>query len=160
MNSNSSVSIIELNRPLPIIKFSLENSIKSIYNYISENYDNFDWYLEVDHSSFVFISNLKRFLKKKNSSMSLRFDRNSKYSTCGLVILLSRGAFKHLARSMEVCKDIFYVNCCLNKLNIHGFKVYDILKRELFHEKNLQIEHRKHVCISKNKCLFRFYFSF
>jgi hypothetical protein len=160
MNSNSSASIIESIRPLPIIKYSLGNSLKSIYNYISEKYDNFDWYLEVDHSSFVFMSNLKRFLKKKNSSMCLRFDRNSKFSTCGLVILLSRAALKHLARSIDTCKDIFYVNCCLNKMNIHGYKVYDILNRELFHEKNLQIEHRKHVYISKTNANFVFTFLF
>ena len=78
--------------------------------------------------------------------MHLRFDRSSKVSSCGgLVILLSRAAFRHLAISTDACKDIYYVNCCLNKLNISGYKVFDMLKRELFHEKNVQLGHKKHV---------------
>lgn len=87
-------------------------TFKDLYN----RYNNFDWYLKADDDTFIFMANLRKFLRDKNSSAPVTYGYDFKiainygYHSGGAGYLLSREAMmrfgKKLNESFEKCSFI------------------------------------------------------
>jgi hypothetical protein len=66
----------------------------------------FDWYVKTDHDTFLFVDNLRHFLKSKDSSQpvsygySLRTKDNNEYHSGGAGYVLSLEAFRRLGSAL------------------------------------------------------------
>ena len=132
----------------------------STYKYVSKQYGNYDWYVKIDDDSFLFMDNLRKFLKNKNSSVPVNYGRNweslvkNGYESGGASFILSREALKRLSKALnknyKFCPntgveylDTYY---CLKKLQIDTVaNAVDSSNLELFFEKNYHDEHYRNV---------------
>ena len=110
-------------------------------------YNDYDWYLKADDDTFIFVDNLKTFLKTKNSSQPVTFgfdfrtivDRG--YHSGGAGYVLSNEALQRiglkLKENIEYCpnsgtEDVDIAKC-LRKLGVYPDKSIDEKGRERFH---------------------------
>jgi glycoprotein-N-acetylgalactosamine 3-beta-galactosyltransferase len=110
-------------------------------------YNDYDWYLKADDDTFIFVDNLKTFLKTKNSSHPVTYgfdfrtivDRG--YHSGGAGYVLSNEALQRiglkLTENVEYCpnsgtEDVDIAKC-LRKLGVYPEKSIDEKGRERFH---------------------------
>jgi len=120
--------------------------------YIHNN--EFDWYLKADDDTFVFMNNLRKFLKNKNSSVPIDFGYDLKifgknplkniwpqtYHSGGAGYVLSKEALNRIGSKLnenfEYCENTGSedadVGRCLRRLNVDSCKSIDKLGRERF----------------------------
>jgi glycoprotein-N-acetylgalactosamine 3-beta-galactosyltransferase len=85
----------------------LTDKMFGTYKYIYKKYSNYDWYLKADDDTFIFMDNLKKFLRSKNSSIPINFGRNwnilveSGYESGGAGYVLSREAMMRLGEALD-----------------------------------------------------------
>jgi hypothetical protein len=139
----------------------LTDKMFGTYKYIYKKYSNYDWYLKADDDTFIFMDNLKKFLRSKNSSIPINFGRNwniiveSGYESGGAGYVLSREAMMRLGEALDrnntFCSNTGVEDVdtasCLRKLNVSsGSKIYpntDQLfnaynfKRDIVNKKNI-----------------------
>ena len=164
---NSSRSIETFNT-LPVLqpagykveKYSkLTDKMFRTYKYIYKKYSDFDWYLKCDDDTFVFMDNLRQFLKTKNSSIPINFGRNwnisveGGYESGGAGYVLSKEAIMRLGdaldRNYTFCsntglEDIDTAHC-LRKLNVSSGSTIDDENKQRFHAFSIREESRRHV---------------
>lgn len=114
----------------------------------------FDWYLKADDDTFVFMNNLRTFLKNKNSSVPIDFGYDLKifgknplkniwpqtYHSGGAGYVLSKEALNRIGSKLnenyEYCENTGSedadVGRCLRRLNVDSCKSIDKLGRERF----------------------------
>jgi glycoprotein-N-acetylgalactosamine 3-beta-galactosyltransferase len=109
--------------------------------------DPFDWYLKADVDTFVFIDNLREFVKDKNALHPVTYGYNYKtvvpkgYQSGGAGYLISREAFVRLGSALNknysFCPNSGFedidVARCLRKLQVNPASSLDQLGRERFH---------------------------
>ncbi len=119
----------------------------------SKYINDYDWFLKCDDDSFIFVENMKIFLKDQNSSDPVTFGCNFKpyvtggYHSGGGGYVLSREALSRFGPKIVADKK-FCANSgiedidiakCLRKLDVKAGVSIDELKRERFHP--LSIDH-------------------
>lgn len=122
-------------------------SIKHIYNM----YPNYDWYLKADDDTFIFIDNLRKFLRDKNSSDAVTYGYDFKiivengYHSGGAGYLFSKEAFKRIGSKLNE-NFVFCPNSgiedvdvakCLRMLGVNPKPSIDDQGRERFHPLSL-----------------------
>ena len=110
-------------------------------------YNNYDWYLKADDDTFIFVDNLKSFLKTKNSSQPVTYGFDFKtivehgYHSGGAGYVLSNEAIKRIGAKLvsnySYCSNSNIedvdVASCLRKLEIYPEKSIDETGAERFH---------------------------
>ena len=110
-------------------------------------YNDYDWYLKADDDTFIFVDNLKSFLKTKNSSQPVTYGYDFKivveggYHSGGAGYVLSSTALKKLGSALafnySFCPNTGIedvdVASCLRKLDVFPDKSTDDAGRERFH---------------------------
>ena len=110
-------------------------------------YNDYDWYLKADDDTFIFVDNLKTFLKTKNSSQPVTFGFDFKiivekgYHSGGAGYVLSNEALQRigsrLSENYTFCSNSGLedvdVAKCLRKLDVYPDKSIDDKGRERFH---------------------------
>jgi hypothetical protein len=147
---------IEIQRPLPIIQpydlyndayGKLTDKVLSAFSHIAKYYGGYEWYLKADDDTFVFVDNLKFFLKTKNSSdlVSYGYDHHENgYQHGGAGYVFGKSALKLLAQTLQANKSFCPnhgiedrdVGQCLRKLNVKIASSKDHLERNRFHNMN------------------------
>ncbi len=133
------------------------------YKYIYKKYSDYDWYLKADDDTFIFMDNLRDFLKSKNSSIPINFGRNwnisveSGYESGGAGYVLSREAMMRLGEALD--KNYTYCSNtgvedvdtarCLRKLNVTSGRTIDEENKQRFHAFSIREESRRHVRVKK-----------
>ena len=116
-------------------------------------YNDYDWYLKADDDTFIFVDNLKTFLKTKNSSQPVTFGFDFKiivekgYHSGGAGYVLSNEALQRigsrLSENYTFCSNSGLedvdVAKCLNKLGSKQETSLDEDKRERFHPYDVKI---------------------
>ena len=110
-------------------------------------YNDYDWYLKADDDTFIFIDNLKSFLKTKNSTQPVTYGFDFKtivdhgYHSGGAGYVLSSEALKRIGPKLSP-GDSFCPNSgtedvdiakCLRKVGVYPDKSIDEKGRERFH---------------------------
>ena len=118
-------------------------SFQAIYS----KYNNYDWYLKADDDTFIFVDNLKKFLKTKNSTNPVTYGYDFKnlvergYHSGGAGYVLSNEALKRfhskLSENYKYCRssgaEDVQIAKCLRKLGVYPDKSIDDEGRERFH---------------------------
>ena len=116
--------------------------------HIYKHYNDYDYYLKADDDTYIFINNLRSFLKNKNSSNTpLTYGYNYKqfvdkgYHSGGAGYVLTNSALKKLGEKLSTdykfcpnsgTEDIDVAKCA-RMLNIYPARSTDDLGRERFH---------------------------
>jgi glycoprotein-N-acetylgalactosamine 3-beta-galactosyltransferase len=119
------------------------SAFKYIYNRNNATKTSYDWYFKADDDTFVFMDNLRDYLKDKNKSELVTYgydlkgpELNSKYHSGGAGYLMSSAAFDALSSKLTsqylFCpntgvEDIGMFIICLNRLFLF-LKLYLFLK--------------------------------
>ncbi len=125
----------------------LTTKIFLMYKDIYSRYSQYDWYFKADMDSYVFVDNLRSFLKTKNSSSPVTFGYDFKrlvahgYHSGGAGYVLSREALRRLGSELHKNKTFCNnhgtedvdVGRCLRKLGVYPNKSIDENGRERFH---------------------------
>ena len=64
-------------------KLLTDKVFRTIIHFLHESYKTFDWYLKADDDTFVFVNNLKSFLKTKNYTSPMTFGYDFKVMVDG-----------------------------------------------------------------------------
>jgi glycoprotein-N-acetylgalactosamine 3-beta-galactosyltransferase len=110
-------------------------------------YNDYDWYLKADDDTFIFVDNLRSFLKNKNSTAPVTYGYDFKiivergYHSGGAGYVLSNEALhrigSNLTANYTICKNSgtedVDVAKCLRNLNVYPDKSVDENGRERFH---------------------------
>ena len=110
-------------------------------------YNDYDWYLKADDDSFIFVDNLRSFLKTKNSSKPVTYGYDfgviieRGYHSGGAGYVLSNEAIKRigveLVSNFSFCEDSSTedvdVAGCLRKVKVYPEKSIDEEGAERFH---------------------------
>ena len=146
----------EFNNPVPILQPAhlvvdeykkLTDKVFRSFQAIYSKYNDYDWYLKADDDTFVFVDNLKTFLKTKNSTKPVTYGYDFKaivkhgYHSGGGGYVLSNEALKrlhlNLTKNYKFCKNTgaedAEVAICLQKLGVYPDKSIDDKGRERFH---------------------------
>ena len=156
-NSNTTLNTsIELTDPFPILQPANHNV--EVYKKLTDKvyktlrdvylrYNDYDWYLKADDDTFIFVDNLKSFLKTKNSSQPVTYGYDFKiiveggYHSGGAGYVLSNEALKRIGPKLSP-GDTFCPNKgiedvdvakCLRLLGVYPDKSIDEKGRERFH---------------------------
>ena len=143
-------NLFNLLKPKDFLKDTYGNLTSKIYAAFKDVYShnqNYDWFLKADDDTFIFIDNLRLFLKDKNQSESVTYGYNFKvlvkegYHSGGGGYLLSQESMSRLANKLiddlNFCpnsgiEDVDVAKC-LRKLDVHPGKSIDEKGRERFH---------------------------
>ena len=151
----------ELSNPYPILQpallvvdhyKNLTDKVFRAFQAIYLKYNDYDWYLKADDDTFVFVDNLKKFLKPKISTKPVTYGYDFRlfvkygYHSGGGGYVLSNEALKRLHSQLSVnytyCPNngIEDVNVgeCLRQLGVNPEKSIDDEGRERFHPLNLR----------------------
>jgi glycoprotein-N-acetylgalactosamine 3-beta-galactosyltransferase len=146
----------EYTEPFPILEPAYHDI--EIYDHLTDKvyktfrdvylrYNDFDWYLKADGNTFIFVDNLKEFLKDKNSTQPVTYGYDMKpivdqgYHSGGAGYVLSNEALRRIG-SQLVSNYNFCPNSgvedvdvakCLRKLSVYPEKSIDEMGRERFH---------------------------
>lgn len=130
---------------------SLTEKVFYAFKYVYEKYNNYDWYLKVDEDTFIFVNNLRNFLKTKNPNDPVTFGYDYKvyvdsgYHSGGAGYVLSKEALTRLGKKLNedfsFCpnsgsEDVDIAEC-LRMLNVYPEKSIDDFGRERFHPLDL-----------------------
>jgi glycoprotein-N-acetylgalactosamine 3-beta-galactosyltransferase len=125
----------------------LSEKVLYSFKYIYEKHHNYDWYLKVDDDTFIFVNNLRSFLKNKNPTRPVTYGYDFKvyvdfgYHSGGAGYVLSNKALSILGRKLNedfnFCSNTgsedIDVAVCLRTLNVYPDKSIDDSGRERFH---------------------------
>ena len=126
------------------------------FKYISQKYNDYDWYLKADDDSFVFVDNLRKFVSDKNPSSPVSYGYDFKvivqngYHSGGAGYLLSNEAVKRLGAKLtenyKFCKNSGVEDVdiarCLRRLGVYPNKSIDEFGRERFHPLNINAHYK------------------
>ena len=129
------------------------------YKYVYKKYPDYDWYLKADDDTFIFMDNLRKFLKNKNSSVPINFGRNwdilvkNGYESGGAGYVLSREAMMRIGKALDsnfnYCSNSGVEDVdtarCLRKLNVTSGSTLDAENKQRFHAFSIREESRRHV---------------
>ena len=150
----------EFNDPFPILQPAylevdqydkLTDKVYRSFQAIYSKYNDYDWYLKADDDTFVFVDNLKKFLKTKNSSKPVTYGYDFKtivdrgYHSGGGGYVLSKEALNRLQAKLyenyAFCRNTGVedtdVGTCLRLLGVYPDKSIDDEGRERFHTLSL-----------------------
>ena len=162
LDNNATTNISqEFNDPFPILQPAdheaevygkLTDKVYKTLKDVYLRYNDYDWYLKADDDTFIFVDNLKSFLKEKNSShpVTYGYDFNlfvdKGYHSGGAGYVLSHEALNRigsrLVSNYTACpntgvEDMDIANC-LRNLKVYPDKSIDESGRERFHPFSLQ----------------------
>ncbi len=146
----------EYTEPFPLLQPALHDI--EIYDKLTDKvyktfrdvylrYNDFDWYLKADDDTFIFVDNLKKFLKDKNSTQPVTYGFDFKvivdrgYHSGGAGYVLSNEALRRvgskLVEDYKFCpnsgvEDVDVAKC-LRKVSVYPGKSIDEMGRERFH---------------------------
>ena len=150
----------EFNDPFPILQPAylevdqydkLTDKVYRSFQAIYSKYNDYDWYLKADDDTFVFVDNLKKFLKTKNSSKPVTYGYDFKtivdrgYHSGGGGYVLSKEALSRLQAKLyenyTFCPNTGIedtdIGRCLRLLGVYPDKSIDDEGRERFHSLSL-----------------------
>jgi glycoprotein-N-acetylgalactosamine 3-beta-galactosyltransferase len=151
----------EFYNPVPILQpanfetdtyKNLTNKVYRAFQAIYSKYNDYDWYLKADDDTFVFVDNLKLFLKTKNASKPVTFGFDFKvivnrgYHSGGGGYVLSNEALNRLQSKLfenySYCPNTGVedvdVAKCLRNLGVYPDKSIDEEGRERFHSLSIE----------------------
>ena len=156
----------EVSKPFPILQPTnllkeayeeLTDKIYKTYMDVYSKYNDYDWYLKADDDTFVFIDNLRKFLKTRNLKYPATYGYNFKgqfltddewlyYNSGGAGYALSNMAMKRitdeLKQNYSYCPmtgvEDLDVGNCLRMLSISPQNTMDSKKLEMFHPLTLR----------------------
>ena len=118
---------------------------------VFQRYNNYEWYLKADDDTFIFVDNLRDFLRDKNPESPVTFGYNFNlyvqdgYHSGGAGYLLSHNALERLGNRLS--KDSTFcentgvedidINKCLRRLGVKPGRSIDEKGRERFHPLNI-----------------------
>lgn len=156
-NDNGS---IDLNNILEPSNFSqdiydnLTNKVFQTFAFLNSNYDTYDWYLKTDDDTFIFVENLKKFLRDKHPRVGVTYGYNfakfvkNGYHSGGAGYVLSNEALRLIGNKLNnnwtYCENTgiedLDVAKCLRKLGVLIENSTDEFGKERFHPLSL-IDH-------------------
>ena len=127
------------------------------YKYVYKKYPDYDWYLKADDDTFIFMDNLRKFLKNKNSSVPINFGRNwdilvkNGYESGGAGYVLSREAMMRIGKALDsnfnYCSNSGVEDVdtarCLRNLGVSPGQAIDYEGKELFNAYNFRDNYKK-----------------
>jgi glycoprotein-N-acetylgalactosamine 3-beta-galactosyltransferase len=136
----------------------ITDKVFSTLKYMYKKYDDYEYYLKADDDTFIFVENLREFLREKNSSrIPLTYGYDFKqfvergYHSGGAGYVLTNAAFTLLAskltRNYSFCSisetgtEDIDVAKCLRKLSVYSASSLDENGRERFHPFTLDIHY-------------------
>ncbi len=103
---------IEIQRPFPLLQppghtlqndHKLTDKVQYGFKHVYKHYADYEWYMKCDDDSYVFVDNLKKFLRGKNSSELVSYGYNipgQPYQSGGSYVVGNRG-MKLLGQALE-----------------------------------------------------------
>jgi glycoprotein-N-acetylgalactosamine 3-beta-galactosyltransferase len=134
----------------------LTDKVFYLFMDVYKSFNYFDWYLKVDDDTFIFVNNLKNFLKTKNSTNNVTYGYDFKtivergYHSGGGGYVLSKSAFNligsKLTEDYKFCpnsgtEDVDVAKC-LRKLKVFPDQSLDEVGRERFHPLDIESHYK------------------
>lgn len=129
----------------------LTSKVYAAFQDVYDNHNQYDWYLKADDDTFIFMDNMRDFLKDKNKRLPVSYGHNFKakmpgYHSGGAGYLLSHEAFRRMTQTLKkdkaFCSNVgiedLDVRKCLDSLKVDLGDSTDHLERERFHPTNFQ----------------------
>ncbi len=126
-------------------RYNLTKKIYAAFRDVYSNHKEYDWYLQADADTFVFVDNLRLFLQDKKPLAPVVFGYDFKthggYQSGGAGYVLSKESIYRLGEKLltaeESCPnngvEDMNVGQCLRKVGVNSSKSIDEFGRERFH---------------------------
>lgn len=148
---NGPIEVNNILEPANINENSLTSKAYETFAYIYSKYAYYDWFLKVDDDTFIFVENLRKFLRDKDPKVGATYGYNFApvvkhgYNSAGAGYVLSNEALKRLGKMINqdrsFCKNTgtedIDVGECLRRMDVDIKNSTDEFGKERFHPLSL-----------------------